>query len=146
MKKTLVMLFVGLAVLSVGASATPASIFIELLKELQIQRTDAAEQAPIQPTVDLSVDRSVINSGEAFILTWSSSGLTSCEAQGGWTGDLEIAGSLRLQSYGIGERTFSVQCTGDGGDVSSEPITVRFMISPKQRSNQAAIAAIMSAF
>ena len=144
MNKKLLPLFVVFLLSPVSTHAAPSNIFIELLKELQIQRAGTAAQAPMQPTVDLTVDRSVITSGEAFTLTWSSSGSTSCEAQGGWTGDLEIAGSSTLQSYGIGERIFSVQCTGDGGDVSSLPITVRFMISPEQRSTQAAIAAMLS--
>ena len=137
----------GIALLSpIYTHAAPSNIFIELLKALETQRSGTAKQAPVQPTVELSVDRPVVTSGETFILTWSSSGSTSCEAQGGWTGDLEISGSARLQSYGIGQRAFAIQCAGDGGDVSLTTVTVRFAISPEQRNTQAAIAAMFSIF
>ena len=146
MNKKLLPLFLVSLLSPINTHAAPSNIFIELLKVLETQRSGTAKQAPIQPTVELSVDRPVITSGETFILTWSSSGSTSCEARGGWTGDLEISGSSSLQSYGIGERAFYVQCAGDGGDVSSTTVTVRFAISPEQRNTQAAIAAIFSTF
>ncbi|MDG1064927.1 MAG: hypothetical protein P8O91_01815 [Luminiphilus sp.] len=134
----------------VGVSAAPSDTFAQLLlvlQSLQPQKTvgdgDTATSAPV---INVSASQSVVVSGETLTLTWSSTNATSCEALGSWRGDLQTSGSLEQQAYGIGERSFSIACTGSGGTAMSTPILVRFELSPVQRSAQAAVSAAMSAF
>jgi len=137
--------FIALAVLvltTLRVDAAPSAMFSRLLKSLD--EMSSGEAPPLPSEVTIGVDRSVVYSGMPFTLTWSSVGFSDCQAQGDWQGDLEASGSRELQSYGVGERIFSVQCTGDGGEVSSSLVTVRFEISQQQKQTLSAVTAIFS--
>ena len=136
--------------LPIIASAAPSDTFSRLLlvlQSLQPEKTlgngEAATSAPI---INVSTSQSVVISGETLILTWSSTNATSCEALGSWRGDLQTSGSLEQQAYGVGERSFSITCIGNGGTTVSTPVVVRFELSPVQRAAQAAVSAAMSTF
>ncbi|MEQ1802478.1 MAG: thrombospondin type 3 repeat-containing protein [Gammaproteobacteria bacterium] len=76
------------------------------------------------PTVTLAANPTMIASGAASTLTWSSTNATSCTASGGWTGAKSTSGS---QSTGnlVSTTTYTLTCTGPGGSVSqSVPVTV----------------------
>ena len=144
---TAALVFFGLPIV---ASAAPSDTFSRLLLVLQSLQPakalgdwDAATSAPI---INVSTRQSVVISGETLILTWSSTNATSCEALGSWSGDLQTSGSLEQQAYGIGERSFSITCIGNGGTTVSTPVVVRFELSPVQRAAQAAVFAVMSTF
>ena len=149
MNKTLTtaLIFFGLPIV---ASAAPSDTFAQLLLVLQSLQPEKTlgdgDTATSAPTINLSASQSVVISGETLTLTWSSSNATSCEALGSWRGDLQTSGSLDQQTYGIGERSFSITCLGDGGTTVSTPVIVRFELSPSQRAAQAAVSAAMSAF
>ena len=144
---TVALVFFGLPIV---ASAAPDDTFAQLLlvlQSLQPEKTlgggDAATSAP---TINVSASQSAVISGETLILTWSSTNATSCEALGSWRGDLQTSGFLEQQAYGIGERSFSITCIGNGGTAVSTPVVVRFELSPVQRAAQAAVSAAMSTF
>ena len=141
------LIFFGLPIV---ASAAPSDAFAQLLLVLQSLQPEKTlgdgDTATLAPTINLSASQSVVISGEILTLTWSSSNATSCEALGSWRGDLQTSGSLEQQTYGIGERSFSITCLGDGGTTVSTPVIVRFELSPSQRAAQAAVSAAMSTF
>ena len=141
------LIFFGLPIV---ASAAPSDTFAQLLLVLQSLQPEKTlgdgDTTTSAPTINLSASQSVVISGEILTLTWSSSNATSCEALGSWRGDLQTSGSLDQQTYGIGERSFSITCLGDGGTTVSTPVIVRFELSPSQRAAQAAVSAAMSAF
>ena len=141
------LIFFGLPIV---ASAAPSDTFAQLLLVLQSLQPEKTlgdgDTATSAPTINLSASQSVVISGETLTLTWSSSNATSCEALGSWRGDLQTSGSLDQQTYGIGERSFSITCLGDGGTTVSTPVIVRFELSPSQRAAQAAVSAAMSTF
>jgi hypothetical protein len=140
------LIFFGLPIV---ASAAPSDTFAQLLLVLQSLQPEKTlgdgDSTTSAPTINLSASQSVVISGEILTLTWSSSNATSCEALGSWRGDLQTSGSLDQQTYGIGERSFSITCLGDGGTTVSTPVIVRFELSPSQRAAQAAVSAAMSA-
>ena len=101
---------------------------------------------PAAPTAVLSSDETVVTSGDTFTLNWSSTDATACEASGSWTGSLGTSGSSAQQAYGIGERSFSITCSGDGGDSPSSEVVIQFEISPAQQASAAAVSAAVSMF
>ncbi|MDC6459018.1 hypothetical protein PQY66_01605 [Luminiphilus sp.] len=117
-----------------GGSSAPAVI------------TPPVVTTPAAPTVDLSTDQTAVTSGDTFTLTWSSTDATACEASGSWTGSLGTSGSSAQQAYGIGERSFSITCSGDGGDSPSSEVVIQFEISPAQQASAAAVSAAFSVF
>ena len=144
---TAALVFFGLPIVASAAPSDTFSRLLLVLQSLQPEKTlgngDAATSAPI---INVSASQSVVISGESLILTWSSTNATSCEALGSWRGDLQTSGSLEQQAYGIGERSFSITCIGNGGTTVSTPVVVRFELSPVQRAAQAAVSAAMSTF
>ncbi|MDG2493702.1 MAG: hypothetical protein P8M75_04465 [Luminiphilus sp.] len=141
------LIFFGLPIV---ASAAPSDAFAQLLLVLQSLQPEKTlgdgDTTTSAPTINLSASQSVVISGETLTLTWSSSNATSCEALGSWRGDLQTSGSLEQETYGIGERSFSITCLGGGGTTVSTPVIVRFELSPSQRAAQAAVSAAMSTF
>ena len=141
------LIFFGLPIV---ASAAPSDTFAQLLLVLQSLQPEKTlgdgDTTTLAPTINLSASQSVVISGETLTLTWSSSNATSCEALGSWRGDLQTSGSLEQETYGIGERSFSITCIGSGGTTVSTPVVVRFELSPVQRAAQAAVSAVMSTF
>ena len=99
---------------------------------------------PAAPTVDLSTDQTAVTSGDTFTLTWSSTDATACEASGSWTGSLGTSGSSAQQAYGLGERSYSITCSGDGGETSSTPVLIQFETSAAQQASAVAVSAIIS--
>jgi len=67
------------------------------------------------PTVTFAASDSEVNSGGSTTLTWSATNAGSCQADGGWTGGREPAGS-ELVGPIDGGTTFSLTCTGTGGN------------------------------
>jgi hypothetical protein len=62
----------------------------------------------------LSIEPAAILLGQSAELTWNAAGSTSCEASGGWTGDLPTSGSRTVTPDATGEVTYTLRC--EGGD------------------------------
>jgi hypothetical protein len=72
------------------------------------------EPPPTPVTVTLAAEPSSIVEGEMAMLTWSSSGASTCQASGDWFGGRELSGSeyiAGLSTHG----SFQIECSGDGG-------------------------------
>src|SRR5262245_12418648 len=69
------------------------------------------------PTVSFTASPGFVPSGTASILSWSSTGATSCSASGDWSGLKGAAGS---ESTGplTASRNYTLKCTGPGGSAS----------------------------
>ena len=67
------------------------------------------------PTVNLSTDNAVINSGGNVTLTWSSQNADDCTASGDWSGAKGTSGSETISAIDS-IRTFTLNCAGTGGN------------------------------
>ena len=70
------------------------------------------------PTVTISVSPSTVNSSQTAVLTWSTTHATSCTADGSWTGDVALSGSLALPAHSPGHYEYALSCNGSGGSAS----------------------------
>jgi len=72
---------------------------------------------PPAPTVTLTASPTIIGTGTAATLTWSSTNATSCTASGGWSGTESTRGSA---STGVLTATtsYTLTCSGPGGSKS----------------------------
>jgi len=124
--------------------SAPDTTFTKLMSWVQAVRSGG----PIleESIVEVSADKLVVSSGDVFTLSWDSTGSRSCVAEGAWTGPLSTSGSVSLQSYGVGERTFAVTCIGDQGEAVSEPVSVLFVLNEQQKRVQSAMSAIFATF
>ena len=69
------------------------------------------------PTLSLSASPSRVSRGGTITLSWSSTDASSCAASGNWAGTKSVNGS---ESFTINAPvTFKLNCSGDGGSVSS---------------------------
>src|SRR5882724_3341144 len=78
---------------------------------------------PPAPTLTLSASSSTVTLGESVMLTWSSTNATSCTAsaspnESDWSGLEPISGSLSVTPASTGTSTYTLQCTGAGGEAS----------------------------
>ncbi len=74
--------------------------------------------SPGQPTLTLRADSPSVQQGTTGVLTWSSTNVNSCQANGAWTGarsssGVETVGPLAATS------SFLLVCTGPGGTVEA---------------------------
>lgn len=91
------------------------------------------------PTASLQAASSVVASGTATTLTWSSTNATSCSASGSWSGTLAASGS---QSSGpvASNTTYSITCSGPGGTSSTAAATVDVIPTATLAANPTAVA------
>jgi hypothetical protein len=76
----------------------------------------SASGAPA-PTVSMSVSPDTTAPGGSALLTWSSTGATSCSASGAWSGAKATSGSETINSI-MGTSQYSLTCTGSGGSTT----------------------------
>jgi hypothetical protein len=83
----------------------------------------ATAQVNVVPTAVLTANPSVVTSGAASTLTWSSTNATACTASGGWAGALAPNGN---QTTGAVTATtaYSLTCAGLGGTSTVATATV----------------------
>ena len=73
--------------------------------------------AVIVPTLNLTASPSSVRRGGTITLNWSSTDVSSCIASGDWSGAKATSGSASIV---INDSvTFTLNCSGDGGSVSS---------------------------
>jgi hypothetical protein len=70
------------------------------------------------PTISISASPTSINSGSTSILTWSSTGATSCTASGTWSGSEATAGSYTTAAL-TATSNYTLSCTGTSGTTSA---------------------------
>jgi len=70
------------------------------------------------PTVSLSANPTSVTSGNASMLTWSSTNATSCIASGAWSGTQSTSGSASTGGLMAATNTFILSCAGPGGATS----------------------------
>ncbi len=68
-----------------------------------------------EPTVSLSSSAPSIALTGHVTLTWSSSGATSCVADGAWSGSLAVSGMATVTPAVAGTLTYKVICSNSGG-------------------------------
>jgi hypothetical protein len=71
------------------------------------------------PTVTLSSSLSAATVGQPLILTWLSSGASSCSASGAWSGTEPVSGSTNVMPGVSGTLIYSLSCSGAGGSVAA---------------------------
>ncbi len=92
---------------------------------------------PATPTVNLSADPMRVSYNGSTTLNWSSSNTDSCTASGDWTGTKSGAGSEVID--GLTESsTFTLSCTGDGGETVNDSLTVTVEAQPVPTINLSA--------
>ncbi len=69
------------------------------------------------PSVAFIVNITNVKFNSAAVLNWSTTNVTSCEADGGWSGSKGLSG---VESTGplLEAQTFTITCTGPGGSVT----------------------------
>ncbi len=77
--------------------------------------------API-PTVTISVNNSSVPLDSEVTITWSSSSASSCQASGSWSGVRSTSGSEVVTISLVGNNTFFLNCSGNGGTQSSSVV------------------------
>jgi hypothetical protein len=77
-------------------------------------------------SLSLKVNPSQVVYGESTMLTWSSSGASSCAASGAWSGSRPLSG-LAISSSLISTSTFSIECRNGLGQVQAASATVKVL-------------------
>ncbi len=85
-------------------------------------------QPPAAPTVDLTADRTTINQGESFTLSWTSSNANSCFASNGWSGTKSLTGSQIITSSFT--KTYTLTCSNSAGAQASDSVAVTVQSLP----------------
>ena len=97
-------------------------------------------QPPPAPIATLTSSARSIFQGEFFLLTWSSTNASSCQASGGWVGSKAPNGSESVTATTTGEVTFSIGCSGPGGTIAASVlVTVNEAQPPTIRISPASI-------
>jgi hypothetical protein len=80
---------------------------------------------PPSPTIILSTSAESVEVNSEFTLTWSTTNADTCSASGNWSGDKAASGSETISDSEIGNKTYTLSCSGLGGDKSeSEEVEI----------------------
>ena len=71
------------------------------------------------PTISFSANPTSVLVGSESTLTWSSSNASSCAASGAWSGSRPTSGSENVTITTVGDSSFTITCSGEGGSSSS---------------------------
>ena len=82
---------------------------------------------PALPVLSLSSSQDQVRVNTELVLTWSSSNATSCSASGDWSGDKALSGSETVTEAVAGDKTYSLSCSGAGGEQS---VSIEVEITP----------------
>jgi hypothetical protein len=74
---------------------------------------------PPSPTVSLTLAPANITTAQSTTLSWSSANATSCTASGAWSGSKATSGSISITPSAVGNFTYSMSCSGDGGSADA---------------------------
>jgi uncharacterized protein (TIGR03118 family) len=68
--------------------------------------------AAAMPTVNLALNNSSVTLDQSAILTWSSTGATSCTASGAWSGAMATSGMQTVTPTSAGNDMYTLTCDG----------------------------------
>ncbi|NGZ84265.1 DUF3443 family protein [Duganella aceris] len=74
---------------------------------------------PPSPSASLTLAPANINTAQTSVLSWSSANATSCTASGAWSGTKATSGSVTVTPGAVGNFTYSLACSGDGGTANA---------------------------
>lgn len=95
------------------------------------------------PSIDLTASKLLAESEETITISWTSSDSNSCNTQNDWSESTLTSANVDVTFNGIGNKTFTLTCYGDGGE-TSESVTVNYVLSQTQLSSQATAAAAVA--
>ena len=75
------------------------------------------------PTVDININPSIVNRGEGAVLTWTSANATYCTASNGWSGNVNLQGSMNRSNL-LDTTTYTITCYNAQGQSASDSTTV----------------------
>jgi hypothetical protein len=101
-----------------AALLLPAPLHPDLLARLASWIEDGAPS-----TVNLSANPTSVLLTNTATLTWSSADVSSCSASGAWSGTKATSGSESVMVSTVGNNTYTLTCSGDGGS-GSNSVTV----------------------
>lgn len=88
-----------------------------------VSQTVTVDVTYLAPTVTITAAPTTIVAGDKTTLTWSSENATSCTASGAWSGTKAVSGSEQSAPL-TSSSTFTITCTGRGGDTASSSVTI----------------------
>jgi hypothetical protein len=74
------------------------------------------------PSVGISVSPTSVSVGQNATLTWSSANVTSCNADGPWSGAKALSGFEDVSSATAGSYAYTLSCIGPQGSASSSAV------------------------
>jgi hypothetical protein len=77
---------------------------------------------PVPPNISIGVTPSVITAGKSTMLVWNATNADSCTASGDWSGAQAASGSESASPTMPGASSFTLSCTGPGGDATLSAI------------------------
>jgi hypothetical protein len=124
---------VTVSVASSGANADVAqnSADARALSSASATQSGALTSASIQPTLNLSVNRTSVKAGQQVQLRWSATQVQSCQASGGWNGYPRNVGVSKSGPLAA-STTFTLTCNTVSG-----PLTRSVTVSVEQPTNVA---------
>ncbi|MCM2338879.1 MAG: hypothetical protein NDI62_00255 [Burkholderiales bacterium] len=79
------------------------------------------------PTVTIAANKSTFSStGEAIVLTWSTTDALSCTASGSWTGTKTTSGSATVYTSKYANEIYTLTCLGTNGQSAASSVTVNY--------------------
>jgi hypothetical protein len=81
----------------------------------------------IRPALNFSISNDHVPFGGLVTLKWSGTNLTSCVADGSWSGVMPASGTQTFSNLG-GDATYGLNCSGNGGSTHA---TVRVFVAEK---------------
>ena len=88
-----------------------------------VSQTVTVDVTYLAPAVTITADPTTIVAGDTTTLTWSSTNATSCTASGAWSGTKAVNGTEESAPL-TSSSTFTITCTGRGGDTASNSVTI----------------------
>jgi uncharacterized repeat protein (TIGR03803 family) len=93
--------------------------------------------APPPAGITLALNTATIALGNFTTLSWSVMNGTACTASGAWNGAQALSGSLSITPTAVGQYTYTLSCTGMGGNASTSatltvvpPASAAISVSP----------------
>ena len=77
---------------------------------------------PTTPSVNISLNKTTLYTGQTATLSWSSSNANSCVASGAWSGSQTTSGSLNITALNIGANTYTLSCSSASGSSTQSVI------------------------
>ena len=74
---------------------------------------------PVLPVISMTSSTSTAEVNTEFSLSWSVQYANACQASGAWSGAKATSGEQLVEEYTQGSKTYTLTCTGNGGEHTS---------------------------